>query len=217
MMVLIAETIYFNISTYLICCVYYRGLAEQDGDGIKLVIDDYPYATDALELWDAMQTYTSKYVNIVYKGSDQAVQSDTELQNWWNEIINEGHGDKKDEPWWPKLDSISNLANVLTTISWIGGPHHAAVNFGQYAYGAFTPNKPFQTRKLIPEKGTDEYKKLQANPEKYWLDSISTQVNSTLVMVVFELLSTHSTDEEYIGQRLEDNWTSDPEVALDFH
>lgn len=187
-------------------------MAERAGDTVKLVIDDYPFATDALEVWDAMKTYASKYVNIAYKGSDQAVQSDQELQNWWSEIINVGHGDKKGETWWPKLDSVTSLVDVLTTISWIAGPHHASRNFGQYAYCAFHPNKPSQTRKLIPEKGTTEYQALQANPEKYWLSSISTQINSTLLMVLFELLSTHSVDEEYLGQRLEDNWTSDPQV-----
>ncbi|CAM6085442.1 unnamed protein product [Calypogeia fissa] len=196
-----------------------RGMAEQVGDtsnpgGVKLVIEDYPFALDALEMWDAMKAYTTKYVNIAYKdsGSDKGVQSDIELQTWWNEIINVGHGDKKDEPWWPKLDSIVNLVNVLTTIWWVAGPHHASTNFGQYAYSGFYANKPSQTRRLIPEKGTKEYDELQASPEKFWLSSISSRINSTLLMVVFELLSSHSVDEEYVGQRLEDNWTSDPQV-----
>lgn len=88
---------------------------------VKLVIEDYPYAKDGLEVWDAINQYVSKYVELTYQGSDDAVKGDTELQAWWNEIVTVGHGDLKDATWWPKLDSTKNLVQIITTIAWIGG------------------------------------------------------------------------------------------------
>ncbi|KAL3676005.1 hypothetical protein R1sor_025953 [Riccia sorocarpa] len=138
-----------------------RGMAEPADDthpgGVKLVVEDYPFAKDGLELWDGIKSWIAKYVSIVYNDSDKAVQADTELQSWWKELVNVGFEDVKSAPWWPKLDSCKSLVDILTTISWIAGPHHAAVNFGQYAYAGFMPNKPSMTRKFIPEKGSPEY------------------------------------------------------------
>lgn len=140
-----------------------RGMAVRDPTaphGLKLVIPDYPYAADGLELWAAMKDYMTAHVKIFYK-TDKEVQQDKELQNWWTEVKTEGHGDKKDEPGWPTLDSIDSLVYTLTTIAWVASCHHAAVNFGQYTYGGYMPNHPSMTRKFIPEPGTPEWEQLQ--------------------------------------------------------
>nr|BAM95905.1 lipoxygenase [Ricciocarpos natans] len=197
-----------------------RGMAEpadasQPG-GVKLVVDDYPFAKDGLEMWDAIYSYMGKYLNIVYNGSDKAVQDDAELQAWWKEAVEVGHGDKKDAPWWPKANSIKNLTDICATIAWIAGPHHAAVNFGQYAYAGFMPNRPSCCKKLIPEKGSSDETKMLEAPEKWLMNTISTQIATTIVMTVIELLSTHAVDEEYQGKRLNDNWTSHPEIKAAF-
>ncbi|BBN18325.1 protein MpLOX12 [Marchantia polymorpha subsp. ruderalis] len=189
-----------------------RGMAVPDSTqpgGVKLVVDDYPFAKDGLDFWEAVYSWVSKSVNLAY-ASDEAVQQDVELQSWWNEIVNVGHADLKDAPWWPKADSRSSLVDILTTISWIAGPHHAAVNFGQYAYAAFTPNRPPITRRLIPEMNSVQYFELIADPERFMLSSAISETRAVIAMALFELLSTHSTDEEYQGQRLFSNWTCDP-------
>ncbi|CAH2042005.1 unnamed protein product, partial [Thlaspi arvense] len=46
-----------------------------------------------------------------------------------------GHGDKKDDPWWPVLNTSDDLIGTVTTIIWVASGHHSAVNFGQYAFG----------------------------------------------------------------------------------
>ncbi|CAM6127522.1 unnamed protein product [Calypogeia fissa] len=75
-------------------------LAESSYPGsVKLVFEDYPYAKDGLEIWDALYKWVAKYVEITYQGSDEAIKEDTELQAWWNEIRTVGHGDLKDAPW----------------------------------------------------------------------------------------------------------------------
>ncbi|KAL2608338.1 hypothetical protein R1flu_026911 [Riccia fluitans] len=197
-----------------------RGMAVPADDsypgGVKLVVEDYPFAKDGLELWDGIKMWIAKYVSIMYKDSDELIQADTELQSWWKELVNVGFADMKSAPWWPKPNSCKSLVEILTTISWIAGPHHAAVNFGQYAYAGFMPNKPSMTRKFIPEKNSPEYAQLLSNPEKYFLSTTNTQLSATIVMAVIELLSTHAVDEEYQGYRNSDMWTSDEQVKAAF-
>ena len=196
----------------------HRGMAVRDPttpSGVRLVIEDYPYAADGLEIWTAMKEYMTDHVSIFYK-SDDDVQGDTELQKWWTEVRTVGHGDKQDAPGWPTLDSVESLVFTLTTITWVASCHHAAVNFGQYAYGGYMPNKPSLTRKLIPEPGTPAWDQLQQNPERFYLDSVSNESQATSVMATIEILSTHAMDEEYLGQRLTPNWSNDPRVLAAF-
>ncbi|WP_411025846.1 lipoxygenase family protein, partial [Salmonella sp. s57402] len=83
----------------------HRGMAVEDPNsphGLKLTIEDYPYANDGLLLWDAIKQWVSDYVKHYYQ-EPSFITSDDELQAWWKEIITVGHADKKDEPWWPKL------------------------------------------------------------------------------------------------------------------
>lgn len=197
-----------------------RGMAEPADSSypgsVKLVIEDYPYAKDGLEIWDAIYKWVAKVVEITYQGSDEAVKADTELQAWWNDIVNVGHGDLKDATWWPKLDSTKNLVQTISTIAWMAGPYHAALNFGQVAYAGYPLNKPSGTRRLVPEKGSAEYNDLQKDPETFFLSTITPATKALIVMTVIELLATHSVDEEYIGTRNTDDWTSDLKVKAAF-
>ncbi|MCO5568412.1 hypothetical protein L7F22_022111 [Adiantum nelumboides] len=121
-----------------------RGMAMRDPNakhGLKLFIKDYPYAVDGLELWEAIQTLVGDYVAIYYK-ADMDVMHDIELQRWWQEEIEKGHGDKKDGPWWPSMHSIDILVSVLTTIIWLASVHHATINFGQYSFAGYFPYRP---------------------------------------------------------------------------
>ncbi|XP_008231379.1 PREDICTED: linoleate 13S-lipoxygenase 2-1, chloroplastic-like [Prunus mume] len=116
-----------------------RGMAVEDPTaehGLKLTIEDYPFANDGLILWDAIKEWVGDYVNHYYP-DPTLVESDTELQGWWTEVRTKGHADKKDEPWWPALKTPENLIHILTTIIWVTAGHHAAVNFGQYMYAGY--------------------------------------------------------------------------------
>lgn len=134
----------------------FRGLAVEDSTsphGLRLLIEDYPYAVDGLDIWDAIKTWVQDYVPIYYI-TDDKIQQDSELQAWWKEVVEEGHGDKKGEPWWPKLQTREDLIHVSSIIIWTASALHAAVNFGQYPYGGFILNRPTLSRRLMPEKGT---------------------------------------------------------------
>ncbi|RVX18905.1 putative linoleate 9S-lipoxygenase 5 [Vitis vinifera] len=143
----------------------------------RLLIDDYPYAVDGLEIWSAIETWVKEYCSFYYK-TDEMVQKDSELQSWWKEVREEGHGDKKDEPWWPKM--------------------HTA-----------PPNRPTISRRFMPEEGTPEYEELKSNPDKAFLKTITAQLQTLLGISLIEILSRHSSDEVYLGQRDTPEWTLD--------
>ncbi|KAL5055822.1 hypothetical protein RYX36_036504 [Vicia faba] len=131
----------------------HRGIAVKDPNaphGLKLAIEDYPYANDGLVLWDAIKSWVTDYVNHYYNTDSRNVESDKELQAWWEEIRNVGHADKKDEPWWPNLKTNEDLIEIVTTIVWITSGHHAAMNFGQYTYAGYFPNRPAIARTSMP-------------------------------------------------------------------
>jgi linoleate 9S-lipoxygenase len=176
--------------------------------GLHLLIEDYPYAVDGLEIWSAIKTWVEDYCSYYYK-SDDIVQNDSELQSWWKEIREEGHGDKKDKPWWPKMQTREELVETCTIIIWIASALHAALNFGQFPYAGYHPNRPTMSRRFMPEKGTLEYDELKSDPDKVFLKTITAQLQTLLGISLIEILSRHSSDEVYLGQRDTAEWTLD--------
>lgn len=176
--------------------------------GLRLVIEDYPYAADGLEIWDAIKTWVQDYVSLYYTSND-TLRQDSELQAWWKEIVEVGHGDKKNEPWWPKMETREELVEVCSIIIWIASALHAAVNFGQYSYGGLILNRPTLSRRFMPEKGSAEYDELVKSPQKAYLKTITPKFQTLIDLSVIEILSRHASDELYLGQRENPNWTSD--------
>eukprot|EP01018_Ginkgo_biloba_P004876 Gb_16198 [translate_table: standard] len=196
-----------------------RGMAVEDPTkphGIRLVIEDYPYAADGLLIWSAIKEWVEDYI-LCYYSESNTVQNDIELQAWWDEIKNKGHSDKRNETWWPTLKSKEDLVSILTTMIWVASGQHAALNFGQYPYGGYVPNRPCLVRRLIPEEKDPEYQNFILNPQKFFLSSLPTLLQATKTMAVVDTLSTHSPDEEYLGQRNQSAWTSDLQVVDAFH
>lgn len=176
--------------------------------GVRLLIEDYPYAVDGLEIWSAIKTWVADYCSFYYK-TDEMVQNDSELQSWWKELTEKGHGDKKDEPWWPKMQNREELIETCSTIIWIASALHAAINFGQYPYAGYPPNHPAMSRQFMPEEGTSDYEELKTDPDKAFLKTFTSQLWTVLGMTLIEILSRHTSDEIYLGQRDSHEWTSD--------
>ncbi|KAJ8425853.1 hypothetical protein Cgig2_001539 [Carnegiea gigantea] len=197
-----------------------RGMAVENRSkphGLELTIKDYPYASDGLILWDAIKQWVEDYVNHYYPEAS-LVRSDSELQAWWEEVRTVGHGDKKDEPWWPILSTPEDLVQTLTTIIWVASGHHAAVNFGQYPYAGYFPNRPTIARTKMPSENPtdDEWELFLENPESVLLHCFPSQIQATKVMATLDLLSTHSIDEEYLGQKLHPAWEKEPAIKAAF-
>ncbi|XP_004510413.1 linoleate 9S-lipoxygenase-like [Cicer arietinum] len=189
-----------------------RGVAVEDATsphGIRLLIEDYPYASDGLEIWAAIKSWVEEYVNFYYK-SDDAIAQDSELQAFWKELVEVGHGDLKNATWWFKMQTRKELIEACTILIWIASALHAAVNFGQYPYGGYILNRPTKSRRYMPEKGSPEYDELAKNYQKVYLRTITPKNDTLTDLTIIEVLSRHASDEQYLGQRIEgDLWTSD--------
>ncbi|PNX98378.1 seed lipoxygenase, partial [Trifolium pratense] len=195
-----------------------RGMAVEDPTsphGIKLVVEDYPYAVDGLEIWAAIKTWVQDYVSLYYT-TDDTLRQDSELQAWWKELVEVGHGDKKHEAWWPKMQTREELIQVCSIVIWIASALHAAVNFGQYSYGGLILNRPTLSRRFMPEKGSPEYNELVKSPQKAYLKTITPKFQTLIDLSVIEILSRHASDELYLGERDNPNWTSDTRALQAF-
>lgn len=197
-----------------------RGVAVPDATqphGVRLLIEDYPYASDGLLIWSSIEKLVQKYVNYYYKDS-KAVSLDHELQSWYKESINLGHADLKDAPWWPKLETPQDLMFILSTIIWTVSAQHAALNFGQYPFGGYVPTRPPLMRRLIPSENDPDHASFVANPKKYFVSSLPSLFQATKFMAVIDIISAHSPDEEYIGDRNDlSSWVGDPEIIDAFY
>ncbi|KAF3640541.1 hypothetical protein FXO38_14386 [Capsicum annuum] len=167
------------------------------------------------ETYDKKSNKVQDYISLYYK-TDDVVLKDIELQAWWKEIREVGHGDKSCETWWPKMQTREELIHSLTIIIWMSSALHAAINFGQYPYGGFSPNRPGMSRRLIPDPGTAEYEELKTNPVKGYSKTISPQFQTLIGIAVLEVLSIHSSDEFFLGQREAAEWTKDKEALKTF-
>ncbi|CAA0832500.1 Lipoxygenase 2- chloroplastic [Striga hermonthica] len=197
-----------------------RGIAVEDPNephGLKLAIEDYPYANDGLLIWDAIKQWVTDYVTYYYP-EPNLIESDYELTLWWTEIKQKGHGDKKDEPWWPQLKTPEDLIGIITTIIWVTSGHHAAVNFGQFDYGAYFPNRPTTARTPMPTENPSEEEKKEffERPEEFLLKCFPSQAQATIVMAILDVLSNHSPDEEYMGEDIEPCWAADKVINAAF-
>ncbi|KAF8652443.1 hypothetical protein HU200_062775 [Digitaria exilis] len=190
-----------------------RGVASKDPNGgMILHIEDYPYAVDGLDVWRAIEGWVQSYCSHFYH-SDAAVVADKELQAWWDDVRFVGHGDRQHDPaCWLKLDTVAHLAETLSTLIWIASALHAAVNFGQYGYAGFMPNRPTRCRRFVPLPGSPEMVQLEADPEKFFLEMVPDRFTTTLGLTLIEVLSNHTSDELYLGQRATSTWTDDGEV-----
>lgn len=112
------------------------------------------------------------------------------------------------------MHTVKELTKTCTTVIWVASALHAAVNFGQYPYAGYLPNRPTVSRQPMPEPGTETYEELKENPDKVFLKTITSQLQTILGISLIEILSRHSSDEVYLGQRDTPEWTSD-EKALD--
>ncbi|KAI3675875.1 hypothetical protein L1987_85471 [Smallanthus sonchifolius] len=180
-------------------------------------MDIQTYANDGLLIWYAIQELVHTYVNHYYP-DENSVISDIELQSWYSEAINVGHADLREANWWPKLSTPEKLTEILTNLIWTASAQHAALNFRQYHYGGYVPNRPSRMQKLIPypQQHDNEYARFMADPQGYFLSSLPSLLESTKYMAVIDIISAHSHEEEYLGEMKDTytRWPSEHEMHL---
>lgn len=186
-----------------------RGMAKGDPrkpEKMELLIKDYPFAVDGLDLWVAIKNWVRDYCAIYYK-DDGAVRSDGELQAWWREVRQVGHADLSDAPWWPAMDCLADLEETCSTVIWLGSGFHSAIGLWQYTYQGFVPCRPTVTSTPMPEAGEDV-------SESDFLGSITPR-KEALSGMAMAARSMMLEREVYLGQRPDtERWTSDRRAAM---
>lgn len=100
-------------------------------------IPHYPYRDDGLLIWDAIGQHVENCLTKSYAGKQ--VTDDQELMNWWKSLSAYNGARLQGIP---SSFDLTTLSRMLQHIIFVSGPYHAAVNFPQYEYMAFTPNMP---------------------------------------------------------------------------
>lgn len=146
-------------------------------------LPDYPYRDDALLIWDAIHHWVSDYLALYYP-DDEAVRQDTELQNWFAELISKEGGKVVDigetspEDSTLRIRTLAYLKDAIALIIFTASAQHAAVNFPQATHMTYGPNMPLAGYEPAPTTATG------ATSEDYLallppLEQAETQMNMT--------------------------------------
>ncbi|ESP02740.1 hypothetical protein LOTGIDRAFT_137999 [Lottia gigantea] len=148
------------------------------------VLPGYHYRDDALLLYDAIQNYTSKYVDLYYD-SEETIAGDDELQSFAKEMaleIEKGGGVPNNGVLKTKKDIVDVVSCVIYTCS----VSHAAANFPQYHFYSFPPNCPV-TMNGTPPKTKDPV------DADFMLKTQADKDITLDIMIVTKLLSNRGT------------------------
>ncbi len=152
------------------------------------VLSYYPYRDDGLPIWEAFGEYVRDTLAIFYP-DDATLQNDGEMQDWWNDIVQNGH-DVSRLPF-AKLESVAGLAEVLQIVIWTVSCQHSAVNYQQYEHYAFLPNAPLCMRQPpMKEKGTLD--------EKAVVAMMPSKTQGSWQVAIGRALASYGKDEEYL-------------------
>jgi arachidonate 15-lipoxygenase len=101
----------------------------------------YPYRDDGQLLWDAIAKYVGEYLGLYYTNPED-VTNDYELQDWIAELADQGKDGGKVKGIPTTLETVQQLADIVTAVIYTCSAQHSAVNFTQYDYMGFIPNAP---------------------------------------------------------------------------
>jgi arachidonate 15-lipoxygenase len=131
----------------------------------------YPYRDDGFLVWKAIHTFVSGYLNYFYPNGE-AIAEDSELQAWAKQLSSQEEQDQgckvKGMP--DRIDTVAQLIEIVTTVIFICGPQHSAVNFAQYEYMAFAANMPLAAYRDIPVQKPDP-----SDPDSHLIELITEQ------------------------------------------
>uniref|UniRef100_A0A3P9L0K4 Lipoxygenase domain-containing protein n=1 Tax=Oryzias latipes TaxID=8090 RepID=A0A3P9L0K4_ORYLA len=192
------QKIFFSICG--VSSMTYRSLCIPDDIADRGLEDvpDFYYRDDGLKLWNIM--FVHDILSFYYK-YDWMVQNDAELQNWIQEIFENGFLRRSETGIPQKFTTVAELVKFVTMVMFTCSAQHAAVNTGQYDLYGWMPNGPSTMQEPPPtQKGkADEASFLSTLPD------VQTTVN---IMATVWLLSMEASDQ-YLHEFVEDHFIED--------
>ncbi|XP_072990251.1 linoleate 9S-lipoxygenase 1-like [Typha latifolia] len=151
----------------------------------------------------------SKQTSVCTDG-DAAVEADVSSRRGWKEVREVGHGDMKDEPWWTKMQTVSELTHGMQHhhLGRLRPPRRHQLRPG------YLPNHPTIIRRFMPEPGTADYAELEKSPDKVFPSRITSQLQTIVGVSLIEISS--PSDEVYLGRRDSPEWTADQKALEKF-
>ncbi len=125
-----------------------RGVASHD------VLPDYPFRDDSERVTLAIRRFATGYVEHYYP-SDDAVDQDPELIDWFAELQAVDGPNAVEMPTIPRPRSRAELAAFFTNAIWRISPYHAVINYRVYDDMGFVLCNPTATYAPPPDPDVD--------------------------------------------------------------
>lgn len=136
----------------------YRDIDQRD---VRDTPFSYPYVHDATKWYDAISSFISEFVDLVYPEGDTAVAQDVQLQRFFAKLIPAfNHVRDSDEParrFPQKIVTAEGLKEVLTMFVWQFSVQHTVINDGAYNHAAFVPNASTLMMPLPVDKASKDW------------------------------------------------------------
>uniref|UniRef100_A0A3P9MCZ8 Lipoxygenase domain-containing protein n=1 Tax=Oryzias latipes TaxID=8090 RepID=A0A3P9MCZ8_ORYLA len=175
----------------------YRSLCIPD-DIADRGLEDVPnfyYRDDGLKL------FVHDILSFYYK-YDWMVQNDAELQNWIQEIFENGFLRRSETGIPQKFTTVAELVKFVTMVMFTCSAQHAAVNTGQYDFYGWMPNGPSTMQEPPPtQKGKAD--------EASFLSTLPDVETTVLIMATVWLSNMQTSDRRYLHEFVEEHFTED--------
>ncbi|XP_040856715.1 arachidonate 12-lipoxygenase, 12R-type [Ochotona curzoniae] len=163
-------------------------------DFVERGVQDLPryyYRDDSLAVWDALERYVTEIITYYYP-CDAAVEGDSELQCWVQEIFKECLLGRESSGFPKCLRTVPELIRYVTIVIYTCSAKHAAVNTGQLEFTAWMPNFPSSMRNPpMQAKGL-------TTPQVF-MDTLPDVKTTCITLLVLWTLSREPDDKRPLG------------------
>ncbi|XP_059211645.1 hydroperoxide isomerase ALOXE3-like [Centropristis striata] len=126
-------------------------------------IPNFYFRDDGIRVWSIINSFVKAMVAYYYS-SDSEVSSDSELQEWINEIFHYGFLGRHDSGIPSSFQTVEELIKFVTMVVFTSTSQHAAVHSGQFDLQGWIPNAPIVLYHSPPTtKGQSSMEAILAN------------------------------------------------------